>query len=386
MALAIALIAIAVAIYAISLIPILQGFFTYFPPVVWMYFVPMALSTWGVLPAEHPLYSTLAKYALPMALILLTLSTDVKAIASIGLPGLLALLAGSLGVVLGSVVAFLMLSGWLPEDVWQGFVMLSASWIGGSANLVAMQQSLEVDPSLVGPVVVVDTVVGYSWLGLLIVLSAQQRGINKLLKADLTSLDQVEAQLIESSKDASLVSVRSISIMVGASLVAAFLARAFAESLPELGSPRIITATTWTILVSVSGGLLLSITRLGAAARRHQAPEYAYAALFLLLVTVGAQADLRAIANAPTFLLAGLVILTIHIVCLVLVCRMLRLPAFFFAVGSMCSIGGAVSGPIAAAAYRPALAPVGALLGVAGYVIGIYLPLGLAFLLSSLAT
>ncbi|MEM9257538.1 MAG: DUF819 family protein [Pseudomonadota bacterium] len=386
MGLATALIGIAAAIYSISLIPILQGFFTYFPPVVWMYFVPMALSTLGVLPAEHPLYTGLAKYALPMALILLTLCTDVKAIASIGLPGMLALLAGSLGVVLGSVIGFLMFSHWLPEDIWQGFVMLSASWIGGSANMVAMQQSLEVDATLVGPVVVVDTVVGYSWLGLLILLSAQQGRLNKLLQADLTTLDQVEARLIGSSKDASLASVRSISIVVGAALVAAFLAREFAESLPELGSPRIITATTWTILVCVSGGLLLSVTRLGAAARRYQASEYAYAALFLLLVTVGAQADLRAIGNAPAFLLAGLVILTIHIVVLVLVCRMLHLPAFFFAVGSMSSIGGAVSGPIAAAAFRPALAPVGALLGVAGYVIGMYLPLGLAFLLSSLAT
>ncbi|MEM1110276.1 MAG: DUF819 family protein [Pseudomonadota bacterium] len=386
MSLAVVLIGIAAGVYAISLIPALRGFFTYAPPVVWMYFVPMVLSTLGVLPAEHPLYSSLAKYALPMALILLTLSTDLKAIASVGLPALFALFAGALGVGLGCVVAFLMFSPWLPEDVWQGFVMLSASWIGGSANMVAMQQSLAVDAALVGPVVVVDTVVAYSWLGLLIVLSAQQGRINRLLRADMTSLDRVEAQLIESSKDVSIASVRSISIIVGASFVAAFLAREFAESLPELGEPKIITATTWAILTAVSGGLLLSVTRVGAAARRYQASEYAYAALFLLLVTVGAQADLRAITNAPVFLLAGLVVLIIHIAFLVLTCRVLRLPAFFVAVGSMSNIGGAVSGPIAAAAYRPALAPVGALLGVAGYVIGIYLPLGIAFLLSSLAT
>ncbi|MEO0438745.1 MAG: DUF819 family protein [Pseudomonadota bacterium] len=385
MTLAVALVAITTAVYAISAIGFLARLFKYFPPVVWLYFVPMLFSTAGILPSDHSLYGSVAKYALPMALLLLTISTDLRAIASVGIPALLALVAGAIGVGIGAITALLLLGTWLPDESWRTLTMLSASWIGGSANMVAMQQSLNVEAQFVGPVVVVDTVVAYSWLGVLIALSAYQPSINRFLQADESVLDQVEERLKTAAEDVRPVTVRSIVIILGAALVTAFLARSFAETLPELGDPKIITATTWTILLAVTAGLLLSGSTLGRAARRHRASEYAYAALFLLLVSVGAQADLRAITGAPAFLLAGLLVLLVHFAVLVSTCRLLRLPAFFVAVGSMANIGGAVSGPISAAAYRPSLAPVGALLGVAGYVLGIYLPLLLAFLLSSLA-
>jgi len=51
------------------------------------------------------------------------------------------------------------------------------------------------------------------------------------------------------------------------------------------------------------------------------------------------------------------------------------------AVGSQANIGGAVSAPIVAGAFHPALAPVGALMGVVGYVIGTGAGLLCAFLL-----
>jgi uncharacterized membrane protein len=41
-------------------------------------------------------------------------------------------------------------------------------------------------------------------------------------------------------------------------------------------------------------------------------------------------------------------------------------------VGSQANIGGAASAPIVAAAFHPALAPVGVLLAVGGYVLGTY--------------
>ncbi|MEM1190032.1 MAG: DUF819 family protein [Pseudomonadota bacterium] len=386
MTLAVALVGIAAGVYAASSLSSLGWLFRYFPPVVWMYFVPMLLSTAGVLPAEHPLYASLARYALPMALILLTVSTDLRAVASVGVSALLSLAIGALGVGAGCVLAYLLFSPWLGDDAWQAFAMLSATWIGGSANMVAMQQSLGVPASYIGPIVVVDTVIAYSWLGLLIAVAAQQPFLNRFLNADMSRLDSVEAQLRESSAHAKPATVNSICMILGFSLVGSFLARVFAENLPELGSPRIITATTWTILITVSLGLLLSGSRLGQLARQHRASEYAYAALFLLLVSVGAQADLRAVGEAPVFLFAGALVLLVHVACLLLACRLLRLPAFFVAVGSMANVGGAVSGPIAASAYRPALAPVGALLGVAGYILGIYLPLGIAFVLSVFAS
>ena len=44
-------------------------------------------------------------------------------------------------------------------------------------------------------------------------------------------------------------------------------------------------------------------------------------------------------------------------------------------------MGGAASAPVVAGVYHPALAPVGLLMAVAGYVLGIYGALGAAWLL-----
>jgi uncharacterized membrane protein len=52
----------------------------------------------------------------------------------------------------------------------------------------------------------------------------------------------------------------------------------------------------------------------------------------------------------------------------------------------MANIGGAASAPIVASVYLPAMAPVGLLLAVAGYILGIYAALGCAWLLSLVAS
>ncbi|MEM0953185.1 MAG: DUF819 family protein [Pseudomonadota bacterium] len=382
----ITLVAVLVGVYLVSMLRPLRGFFHYFPPVIWLYFVPMFLSTAGVVPAEHPLYSTMAKFLLPIALILLTLSTDLKAISSVGPQALLALAAGALGVSLGCLIVFVLLQSSLPDNAWQGLSLLSATWIGGSANLVAMQQSLNADPVLVGFIVVVDSIIAYSWLGLVVALSAQQRRINRWLKADDAILERVEGALRASEGQTRSVTTLSLSIMLGGALIIAYLARQVGEALPAIGSPPIITATTWAILITVTLGLLLSGSSVGRAAREYRAAEYAYASMFLLFTSVGAQADLRAVTEAPVFLVAGILVMAIHVSILLGVCRWLRLPAFFFAVGSTANIGGATSASITATAFRPSLTTVGALLGIAGYIVGVYLPIGIASLLAALAS
>ncbi len=66
---------------------------------------------------------------------------------------------------------------------------------------------------------------------------------------------------------------------------------------------------------------------------------------------------------------------------LLVVARLIRAPLFFVATGSMANIGGAASAPVVAGIYNPALAPVGVLMGIAGYILGIYGALAAAYLL-----
>jgi uncharacterized membrane protein len=51
----------------------------------------------------------------------------------------------------------------------------------------------------------------------------------------------------------------------------------------------------------------------------------------------------------------------------------------------MANIGGAASAPVVAGVYHPAMAPVGLLMAVVGYVLGIYGALVCAYLLGQVA-
>jgi len=62
----------------------------------------------------------------------------------------------------------------------------------------------------------------------------------------------------------------------------------------------------------------------------------------------------------------------VHVAVLLGVAKLIKAPVFFVAVGSQANIGGAASAPVVASAFHPSLAPVGALLAVAGYVLGTY--------------
>src|SRR5690606_39098203 len=131
-------------------------------------------------------------------------------------------------------------------------------------------------------------------------------------------------------------------------------------------------------------GILLSFTPVRQL-EEVGASNAGYAALYLLIASIGAKADLHAVLETPAFLATGLVWIAIHVTILFLAARLLRAPLFFVAVGSMANIGGAASAPVVAAAYHPAMAPVGLLLGVAGYILGIYGGLACAWLLGMAA-
>ena len=77
--------------------------------------------------------------------------------------------------------------------------------------------------------------------------------------------------------------------------------------------------------------------------------------------------------------------MAIHAATLLFLRWKLKAPIFFAAVGSKANIGGAASAPIVASAFHPALAPVGVLLAIGGYVLGTYAALMCKVMLQAIA-
>ena len=80
--------------------------------------------------------------------------------------------------------------------------------------------------------------------------------------------------------------------------------------------------------------------------------------LYILIACIGMQMDILALFDRPHLLLLGFVWIACHILLLWLMGRMLRVPFFYFAIGSQSNIGGPASAPVVASAFHPALAPV----------------------------
>jgi uncharacterized membrane protein len=370
-------------IFFLADVPALKKLFEFIPPVIWAYFIPMMATTFGVTPDSSAAYDWFRTYLLPLSLFLLMLTVDVPAILRLGKLAIVMMVVGTLGIVVGGPVSYMIFQGFLPADAWQGFAALSGSWIGGTANMVAIQQSVGAPDSALGPIIVVDTVVGYGWMGVLIFLSGFQKRFDTWVKADTKALDAINASLLELDTTRTPASLPDLGKIVGLGLVATVVSIALAQVMPvpEMGGASIITASTWAVLIAVTVGLVLSFTPLRRL-ERPGASRVGYLALYLLVASIGAKANLAAVLEAPIYLAAGVVWISIHIALLMLAAKLFRAPLFFVATGSMANIGGAASAPVVAGVYLPSMAPVGLLMGVSGYILGIYAALFCAYLLS----
>jgi uncharacterized membrane protein len=372
------------AILWLSERPSLRRLFAVTPAVLYVYFLPTVGTSLGITPVASPAYDWMVRYLLPFSLMLLMVTVDLRAILRLGGKALLMMLAGSAGIIVGGPLALAVFGRWLPPDAWKGMAALSGSWIGGSANLVAIKESIGTPDALLGPVIVVDTLVAYSWMGVLLVMSGYQRRFDEFVRADTSALEAVQERLSAAEMGRRPATVRDLAVILAVGFAGAAACVWAGDHLPKVGDPTILSHTTWTVILVTGLGLALSFTPL-ARLERAGASRVGYLALYLMLTAIGAQADLVAVLELPMLLVAGILWVLVHIAFLLTVAWLVRAPLFFVATGSMANIGGTVSAPVVASVFNPALAPVGVLMGVAGYVVGIYGSLLCAWLLSLVA-
>ncbi len=362
----------------------LQPLFRFTPAVIYVYFLPAVSTSLGVTPQSSPAYDWMVRLLLPVSLLLLMVTVDLRAVLKLGRKAILMMLAGSLGIIIGGPAALAIFGAFLPGDTWMGLAALSGSWIGGTPNMVAIKESVGTPDSLMGPIIVVDTLVAYSWMGVLLFLGSFQKRFDAWVGADTADVEDLDASLAKIEGQRRPVEVRDLATILALGFGGAAVCIWLGRQLPQLGDPTIISHTTWTVIFVTTLGLALSLTPV----RRLEevgTSRFGYLALYLMLTAIGAQADLKKVMEVPLYLAVGAVWLGIHIVVLFAAAKLLRAPLFFVATGSMANIGGVVSAPVVASVYRQALAPVGVLMGVSGYLIGIYGGLLCAWLLSRVA-
>ena len=156
-------------------------FYKIVPGLFMAYFIPAIFTTMGIIAPEweqvsstgevtkasSQLYYVSSRFLLPAALVLMTLSIDLKAIFNLGSKALIMFFTGTVGIIIGGPIAILLISIVSPDTVggadfdavWRGLSTLAGSWIGGGANQTAMLEIYKYKSAKYGGMVFVDIVV-----------------------------------------------------------------------------------------------------------------------------------------------------------------------------------------------------------------------------------
>ena len=381
------LLAVLAALFALGRTGPGSRLFSVVPLLVFCYFVPALLSNTGVIPLESDLYTFIRRVLLPASLLLLVLATDIPAVIRLGRDAVVLFLTGTASVLLGGPLAFLALGWMFPQpaldQAWRGLAALCGSWIGGGANFVAVGDSVQASPATMSLMVVVDVAVANVWMAILLWFAGREARMDARVGADRSRIDEVRARVeTYQAEVARPANVPDLLLILALGLGSTAVVTWIAGFLPDVGT--IINGFTWVVCLITAVGVALSFTPL----RRLEgagASTVGSVFLYLLVATIGASAQFSHVLDNLPLLAVGALWMLIHALTMLAVRRLLRAPIFFLAVGSQANVGGAASAPIVAAAFHPALATVGVLLAVLGYVLGTYGGLAAAFLLRQVA-
>jgi uncharacterized membrane protein len=382
-------------------------FYKIVPGLFMAYFIPAIFTTFGVISPEwkttnaageivvnsSQLYYVASRFLLPAALVLMTLSIDLKAIFNLGSKALIMFFTGTVGVIIGGPLAILLISIFSPETVgggdfdavWRGLSTLAGSWIGGGANQTAMLEIYKYNPAKYGGMVIVDIVVANVWMAILLIGIGKKDTINKWLKADTTAIEKLKEKVIhftQKIKKTPTLSDYMIMLAIAFGTVgfghfsATYLSKFFTVFVENIDSQTwrnvfsfLGSSFFWLISISTIIAILLSYTK----AKNYEgagASKLGSIFIYILVGTIGMKMDLNQALENPGLIAIGFVWMAIHAVLLIIVAKIIRAPYFFLAVGSQANVGGAASAPIVAQAFHPSLATVGVLLAVFGYAIG----------------
>ena len=184
-------------------------FYTIFPALLMCYMLPALFNSFGIIsPEVSQIYFVASRYLLPAALILMTLSVDLKAVFQLVSKALIMFFTGTVGIIIGGPIAILIVSAVYPEAVggvgsdavWRGLSTIAGSWIGGGANQAAMLEIFHYNSEKYAAMVLVDIVVANIWMACLLYGIGKSDKIDRWLKADNSAIETLKNKVIAFSE------------------------------------------------------------------------------------------------------------------------------------------------------------------------------------------
>ena len=332
--------------------------FKFIPAVVMIYALSMFLASLGVFEyneAINSVYKLTKHNLLPAMLFLMLLQIDFRHFLQLGRSLLIAYVLALISLTIGFISVAILFD--FNKDMASAFGALAGSWMGGTANMIAVGSALEVSQEAFGFALIVDSVNYTLWVMLLLFIVPFASVFNNFTKSNetITSLDNIACACTLGAKQYWLIILLAV--------FASFIAQYISEYIV------ILNTTTTIVLVASVLGILGSLTRLK---KINGSNEVATTMLYILIALIGSKAVFESFSEVGVYVLAGFIILVIHALLMILGAKLFKLDLFCVAIASLSNIGGVASAPILAAAYNKSLVSVGVLMAIMGYLIGTF--------------
>ena len=347
--------------------------FNVVPPLVWIYVLNMIFCTLGLYHSKEvsAAYKALKNNLLYAMIFVMLLRCDFRKLAKLG-GRMVAIFVGcSLTLFVGFIVGYPIFKGSLGSDTWGAVAALYASWVGGSANMAAMQAALPVDAGAYSCALALDTVCYSVWIALLLLMVRYASKWNNAVKADTSKLQAVaDAAAAEVAKEKKQAGGADWIFLIGLSLIVSAISQYVGASLNgalrDVGLAMFDKGSMTTLFVTVLG-LVCAMTPLGKVpAVEELSSVYLYAVVSLLAST----ASVTDLLAAPMWVVYGFFILAVHVILMFFLSKLFHWDLCMVSTASLANIGGAASAPIVASAYDASYAGIGVLMGVLGAAVG----------------
>lgn len=333
-------------------------FFEYVPAVVLIYAFAMFLASQGVFAQNEAIthiYKLTKTNLLPAMLFLMLLEIDFRHFFKLGKSLLLSYILAVVSIAFSFVVIAIVFH--FNKDMSAAFGALAGSWMGGTANMLAVGSALGVNEDAFAYALVVDSVNYTLWVMLLLFLVPFAKVFNRFTKSEekLAYLSEIGC--------ACSMGAKRYWLLIALALFVSLLSQILAQYL------TLLNKTTTVVIVASLFGVAASFTRMREI---NGSNEVATTMLYILIALIGSRAVIENFSGLTLYVVAGFMILLVHGVLMILGARVFKLDLFSISVASLANIGGVASAPILAATYDKRLVSVGVLMAIMGYLIGTF--------------